>query len=79
MHWQTNSNPVNKKLFRSGSSEKYESLSEQKFTPKLYQQQYTFYSFRLNPDFYCSLSYVFRTEAKMNKTKATKGFVEEKN
>lgn len=39
MHWQTNSNPVNKKLFRSGSSEKYESLSEQKFTPKLYQQQ----------------------------------------
>lgn len=38
VNWQTNRHPVDKQ-FRSGYSEKYNSLAEQKFTPKLYQHQ----------------------------------------
>jgi len=36
--WQTNFHPTNKK-FRLGHSEKYSSLAQEKFAPKLYQQQ----------------------------------------
>ncbi|XP_046453814.1 prolyl 4-hydroxylase subunit alpha-2-like [Daphnia pulex] len=38
VNWQTNSHPVDRQ-FRSGTSEKYDSLAEQQFTPKLYQHQ----------------------------------------
>lgn len=81
MNWQTNSHPVDRQ-FLTGNSEKYNSLAEHQFTPKLYQHQYYFLLKKL-----AALEIVFHSiglnfsfiEQRMKKMNTTNDSAEEKS